>query len=149
MQNNEFNVLGVMGIDPNAGFMDKGGIAEGLIKTLTPLGKIEAGVNLIQSIFDPSVRDQSLVGRGVGAVLGDKPLIGNNGVINTNNIGFGGGWNPFGDSVGISPTAMALTEVNEYRGYDSPTGFDVGSYSDEGSYGYGTVDGIGVEDPDY
>lgn len=149
MQNNDFNLYGLMGIDPNAGFMDKGGMGEGLIKALTPLGKIEAGINLIQSMFDPSVRDQSMVGRGVGAVMGDKPLVGNNGVINTNNIGFGGGFNLFGGSVGMSPTDMAEMEIKGYRGYDSPTGFDVGSYSDEGSYGYGTVDGIGVEDPDY
>ena len=141
-----------MGIDPNAGFMEKGGMGEGLIKTFTPLGRIEAGINLVTSLFDPSVRDQSMVGRGVGAVLGDKPLIGNNGVIDTNNLGFGGGFNLFGGGI---PTTVPVYERSMQNGVavsgvaGSDRGWDAGSYTDTGSYGYGTIDGIGVEESEY
>ena len=129
-----------MGIDPNAGFMDKGGMGEGLIKTFTPLGRIEAGINLVTSLFDPSVRDQSMVGRGVGAVLGDKSItnlgFGDNTAYGGNASGGLGSGSWFSGLFSTNPTDMAFSELG-YEGGDTSGG---GGWS-AGSYGGGSDGG--------
>lgn len=99
----------------------------------------------ISAAFEPEYRQGTLVGHGIDAY---------------NQIQQGEGL--FGNLFGSDPAEIGYTDMGGYgyntydvgNGYtvgveDPGLSYDTGSYTDTGSYGFGTVDGVGVEDPDY